>query len=157
MERHINIRKMNDDDVEDAMALLNRWNMAPREATQDTPDPERSTINVEHSFVALDGDTLVGMCSYIVHSDELAETASLAVDPEYRGKGIGYKLQIARLNEMKHKGIRKVRTETDRPETIQWYIAKFGYKVVGKNRKKHAFSLPDVDYWTVLELDIESV
>ncbi|MBI3223125.1 MAG: hypothetical protein HYZ46_08735 [Nitrosomonadales bacterium] len=55
---------------------------------------------------------------------------------------------------MKQHGISKVRTETDRPETIDWYIKKFGYRIVGTHRKKHDFSLPDVDFWTVLELDL---
>jgi hypothetical protein len=47
-----------------------------------------------------------------------------------------------------------VRTETDRPATVRWYVRRFGYRVVGTNPKKHAFSLPDVAVWTVLELDL---
>ena len=56
---------------------------------------------------------------------------------------------------MKKQGFKKIHTETDRPEIIDWYVKKFGYKVVGKNKKKHSFSLEDVDYWTVLELDLK--
>ncbi len=149
------IRKMIRQDMEHVIKILSKWNMAPIEPNDDHPDPERSSISIENSFVALDEDKIIGVCSYIIHSPELAETASLAVVPEYRGKmGIGYKLQKARLDEMKRKGIKKVRTETDRPETIQWYINKFDYVVAGKNKKKHPFSLIDVDYWTVLELDL---
>jgi predicted N-acetyltransferase YhbS len=96
----------------------------------------------------------VGVGSYLLHSDALAETASLAVSPEVKGSGIGARLQVARLEEMLARGIRRVRTETDRPETIAWYQRKFGYRIVGSNPKKHAFSLPDVDVWTVLELDL---
>jgi hypothetical protein len=63
-------------------------------------------------------------------------------------------LQSARLDEMRRRGIRRVRTEADRPETIRWYVEMFGYRIVGTNPKKHAFSLEDVDFWTVLELDL---
>jgi hypothetical protein len=56
---------------------------------------------------------------------------------------------------MKALGIRHVRTEADRPETIAWYVRKFGYRVAGTVPKKHAFSLPDVGYWTVLTLDLD--
>jgi len=55
---------------------------------------------------------------------------------------------------MKSRGIRQVLTETDRPEVVQWYVRKFGYRIAGTRRKKHAFSLPGVDHWTVLELSL---
>jgi N-acetylglutamate synthase-like GNAT family acetyltransferase len=151
----LTIRKMRLEDMAGVSELLSKWNMAPVDPTPDNPDPERSSINIEHSFVALDGNKIVGVGSYIILSPVTAETASLAVDPDYQSKGIGYKLQKLRLREMKQRGIMKVRTETDRPETIDWYVRKFGYKVVGINPKKHAFSLPGVDSWTVLELDLD--
>lgn len=148
----VEIREMRPGDVDDAMAVLDHWNMAPREGD---PDAERSTIRVENSFVAVDDGAVVGVASFIVHDDELAETASLAVHPDYRGRGIGYRLQVARLLEMRARGIRRVHTETDRPETVEWYVERFGYERAGTNPKKHAFSLPDVDEWTVLELDLD--
>jgi GNAT superfamily N-acetyltransferase len=46
--------------------------------------------------------------------DGWAETASLAVDPEPRFAGVGVLLQQARLDEMRGRGVRRVRTETDR-------------------------------------------
>ena len=147
----VRIRKMNEDDVEAAMAILDEWDMAPE---TDREGAERSEIRVGNSFVAEDGDDIVGTASYILHTDTLGETASMAVDPDYRGQGIGYRLQTARLEEMHDRGIETVRTETDRPRTIEWYIETFGYERVGTNPKKHDFSLSDVDEWTVLELDL---
>jgi N-acetylglutamate synthase-like GNAT family acetyltransferase len=147
----VTIRKMREDDVSAAMGILDEWDMAPK---TDQSDAERSTIRVENSFVADAGGEVVGTASYIVHSETLAETASMAVDPDYRGKGIGYRLQQARLEEMRSQGIETVRTETDRPKTIDWYVEKFGYDRIGRNPKKHDFSLSDVDEWTVLELDL---
>ena len=55
---------------------------------------------------------------------------------------------------MRARGVKRVRTETDRPETIRWYVERFGYRIVGSNPKKHDFSLPEVDTWTVLELEL---
>jgi len=150
----IEIGRIRADEIDAAMAILDSWNMAPRAADEKTPEVERSGLDPERTFVArLDG-RVVGVASYIVHDAELAETASLAVDPSVRGEGLGARLQEARLDEMRALGMKRVRTETDRPETIDWYIRKFGYRRVGTNPKKHAFSLDDVDEWTVLELEL---
>lgn len=148
------IRKMRPADAAGAVRVLAQWNMAPIMPSPQVPSPERETINIENSFVAELGGVIVGVASYIVHTPELAETASHAVDQRYRGKGIGYLLQQARLREMKKKGIKTVRTETDRHETVEWLVARFGFTIIGTNRKKHSFSLVGVDYWTVLELDL---
>jgi N-acetylglutamate synthase-like GNAT family acetyltransferase len=145
------IRPMVPADIPAATSVLAKWNMAP---TPDEPDAERSGIDVANSFVAERDGEILGMASYIMLGPDSAETASLAVSPESRGLGLGYKLQVARLESMWRRGVRRVRTETDRPATIRWYIEKFGYAQVGTNPKKHAFSLPDVDQWVVLELDL---
>lgn len=152
-DQPVRIRKMTEEDVQRAMEILDEWDMAPE---TDRDGAERSEIRVENSFVAEDGDAVVGTASYILHTETLAETASMAVDPDYRGEGIGYRLQTARLEEMHARGIETVRTETDRPRTIEWYVEKFGYEKVGTNPKKHEFSLSDVDEWTVLELDLSA-
>lgn len=150
----IHIRKMRDDDLQVCMSILEGWNMAPRLPSVEIPNPERTGIDVANSFVAEIGGRVVGTCSYIIHSREFAETASLAVDPLFNSAGVGARLQRARLDELRRRGIRRVRTEADRPETILWYVKLFGYRIVGTNPKKHAFSREDVDCWTVLELDL---
>jgi GNAT superfamily N-acetyltransferase len=132
---------MHRSDLSAAIELLEAWNMTPRSPSKSEPDPERSSLILENSFVAV-------------------RAGEIAVDPSCLGQGVGYKLQQARLKEMRARGVRKVRTETDRPETIRWYVSRFGYRIVGTNPKKHAFSLPNfslpnVDVWTVLELDLE--
>lgn len=153
----ITVRKIHPEEIAEAMAILRKWNMAPREATPENPNPERTSLIQEHTFVALENGKIVGVASYLILSEEEAETASLAVDPSCKGKGIGYLLQMARLKEMKQRGFTRVHTETDRPETIQWYVEKFGYKIVGTNPKKHEFSLKDVDHWTVLKLNLSEL
>lgn len=148
------IRKMREEDLPACMVILENWNMAPRPPSNDAPEPERNAIEIANGFVAEVDQRIVGTCGYLVHSAVLAETASLAVDPAFTGAGVGFMLQQARLDEMRRRGIRTVRTETDRPETIRWYVERFGYRMVGSNPKKHSFSLTDVDHWTVLELDL---
>ncbi|MCK5539108.1 MAG: GNAT family N-acetyltransferase [Bacteroidales bacterium] len=151
------IRKIEKSEVKAAMAILEKWNMAPHKATKNIPNPERESLDLRHTFVAKIDDKIIGVCSYLVLSEEEAETASLAVDPIFKGKGVGYALQVARLKEMKTLGFSRVHTETDRQETVKWYVKKFGYKVVGTNPKKHDFSLKDVDHWTVLKLDLKNL
>ena len=148
------IRRMREEDLPGALRVLAHWNMAPVAPSPEVPDPERSRLDVGRSFVAEVEGRIVGVASYILHSPEYAETASHAVDPAFRGSGVGRALQLARLREMKALGVRRVRTETDRPETIAWLVKHFGYRVTGRNPKKHAFSLADVREWTVLELDL---
>lgn len=150
------IRKMRPGDLAGAVRILAHWNMAPIAPSPQVPSPEREEVNLENGFVAECDGEIVGVASYIVHTPQLAETASHAVDPRYRGKGIGHRLQAARLREMKAKGIKTVRTETDRPETIAWLVNKFGFRIVGTTRKKHPFGVTEIDSWTVLELDLGS-
>ena len=150
------IRKMCEDDRLPVMRLLSRWNMAPLAPSPDVPDPERSTLLVENTFVANADGILIGVASYILHGDGSAETASLAVDPAWLGSHVGANLQKARLMEMKARGIERVRTEADRPGVVDWYVRKFRYRIVGTARKKHPFGLASVDHWTVLELDLRA-
>lgn len=154
--RDVTIRKMREEDRGQVLRLLGLWNMGPRSSTPECPEPERTTIIVKNTFVALAGGSVVGVASYILHGVRAAETASLAVDPSCIGLGIGERLQSARLTEMKELGVERIRTEADRPEVVRWYQRKFGYRVVGAARKKHEFSLADVDHWTVLELDLRA-
>ncbi len=149
------IRRAGPADRRAALALLAHWKIAPVPASPACPDPERSDLDLSRSFVAMAGSALVGVASWILHADGLGETASLAVAPAWLGRGVGSRLQAARLLDMQRRGVRRVRTEADRPDTIRWCQESFGFEVVGKNPKKHSFGLEDVDHWTVLELDLE--
>jgi ribosomal protein S18 acetylase RimI-like enzyme len=104
--------------------------------------------------VAIADGLIVGVASYLLHSPQQGETSNLAVDPAWRGTGVGDRLQRARLEEMRARGVERVRTESDRPEVIAWYVRKYGYRIVGSRPKKHCYGLDGVDYWTVLELDL---
>jgi len=148
------VRKMRPEDVPGALRVLAQWNMAPRVPSAEVPNSERTSMDNGNAFVAEAGGRIVGTCSYFLIGDGWAETATLAVEPEPRFAGVGVLLQQARLDEMRGRGVRRVRTETDRPATVRWYVRRFGYRTVGTIPKKDASGLPDVDHWTVLELDL---
>lgn len=148
------VRKMRSTDTAAALALLAQWGMAPVAASSATPHPERDRLELDNTFVAVLQDRLIGVASWLPVDATRAETASLAVDKAYIGCGVGQKLQEARIAEMRGKGIATVRTETDRPEVIRWYMDKFGYRIVGTNPKKHTFGAAERNYWTVLELSL---
>lgn len=141
-------------DIPQILEILDQWNMKPVAPGKDMPDPERSRIDIEKFFVARSKGEIVGVAGYIVHTETYAETASLAVDKKYEGRGIGGALQIERMRELWKKGIKILRTEADRAKTIAWYKKHFGYVEIGRNPKKHNFSLNDVNEWVVLECDL---
>src|SRR5262249_48823828 len=125
------LRKLSDDDLPRVIEILSFWNMAPVAPTAAVPVPETTGLEPDRTTLALIERTIVGVASYILLEKAWAETTSLAVDPAWRGHGIGERLQIARLKEMKALGVLNVKTECDRPEVIDWYVRKFGYRVAG--------------------------
>lgn len=152
----IEIRRMQPSDFMQVMKLLAHWNIAPVAPSREVPDPERTEIIADNTYVALDGDRIIGVCSFIQHSPVLAEGASLGVDPAYHGRGVGDKLALAVRREMFARGVRTVRSESDRPESIQWLVGR-GHRIVGTVPKRHAFGSPEIGQWTVLEFDLDSL
>lgn len=153
----VEIRKMQSSDLMNVTALLGYWNIAPVAPSSEIPDPERTELIVENTYVAIDGDRIVGVCSFIQHSPIVAEGASLAVDPAYHRLGIAESLASAIRREMYSRGVRTVRLESDRPESISWLVRHRGYQIVGTTPKRHAFGAHDIDHWTVLHLDLGSL
>jgi 3-keto-5-aminohexanoate cleavage enzyme len=152
----VEIRKMAQGEIGRVIEILTCWNMAPVAPSAACPEPEATGLGIGSTFVAVVEGSIVGVSSYILRGDGWAETASLAVDPEWRGKGIGESLQRARLAELRALGMKHVRTEADRPESIAWYLRKFGYRVAGTVPKKHSFGVEQVPHWTVLVLDLDA-
>ena len=149
------IRPMRPADLDQVMQLLSRWNIAPLSPSREIPHPERTNIIVDNTIVAEDAGRIVGVRSFIQHTAAEAEGASLAVAPAYHKHGIGRALVLAGWRTMWERGIRKIRAETDRPEVVKWLTRNFGHRVVGTIAKRHPFGNPDVDRWTVLELELD--
>lgn len=152
----IEIRKMQPSDMAQVMDLLRHWNIAPMEPSAAVPQPERTALIVENTFVAVAAGRIIGVRSFIERSPTEAEGASLAVAPEYHGKGVGKKLILAGHQEMRARGIRKVIGETDRTELLRLVVRRFGARVIGTNPKRHPFGDPGIDHWTVYEIDLDA-
>jgi ribosomal-protein-alanine N-acetyltransferase len=118
------------------------------------PSPEMPELDLARFFVAEDRGTIVGVAGFKVTDDGNGKTTLMAVEPAYRGQGLGERLQELRMEEMRGLGCTKVVTNADRPATIAWYKRKFGYREIGSVPKEHQFGDPSVDRWTTLEADL---
>jgi ribosomal protein S18 acetylase RimI-like enzyme len=98
---------------------------------------------------------IVGVAGFKVLPDGTGKTTLMAVDPRYRGRGLGRRLQEMRMEALLERGCTRVVTNADRPATIAWYQRRFGYRVVGSIAKLHVFGDPEIDRWTTLEADLE--
>lgn len=148
------VRKMRAQDLPRVLEILAQWNMVPLAPSPEIPHPDVSEIVLANAFVAETEGRIVGCCSYFVLSETVCETASFAVDRDFTGRGVGFALHTARLTEMKRRGVRRVITETDRLDTLRWYLENFPYRVTGTHRKRHPFGDPGIEDETTLELDL---
>ncbi len=145
------IRKAKKEDVPEIMEILKTANM------HYIPSPEMPELDYRCIFVAEDKKgKVLGMAGYKILDDKRAKTTLMVVLPAYRGIGIGTALQRRRMKMLKKRGIRKLTTNSDRPESISWYQKHFGYNVVGKLPKLHEFGVPDIMEWTTLEVDLQT-
>ena len=151
----LEIRKMRPADLPQVLELLRYWNLEPVAPSAEVPQPERTRLIVENTHVAVVAARIVGVGSFIGLSPTEAEGASFAVAREYRGTRVGSLLVVAGRREMYARGIRKVYSETDRPENVNWLTKRFGYRIVGTVRKRHSFGDPTIERWTRLEADLE--
>jgi amino-acid N-acetyltransferase len=64
--------------------------------------------DVQDFWVAVDGESLVGCGALHVMWEDLAEVRTVAVDPAYRGRKIGYRIVEALLSAARDLGVAKV-------------------------------------------------
>ena len=140
--------------IQEILSIYNMGNFGHSEREEMPP--------IDNFLVAYDRGRIIGCAAFLldrqskltVH-DKQAETGSLAVLPEYRGKGVGHELQVARLLRLTEMGIETLFTETDTPENIDWYTRKFGYVKLHTRRKNANFCDPNIHTFTLLELDLQ--
>jgi len=118
------------------------------------PSEEMPSLTYENYFVAKVDGNVVGFSGYKILSKHDAKTELMVVDNNARGKGIGYALQVRRMEDMLVKGIQTLTTNSDLPESINWYKKYFGYNEIGKLKKIHEFGDPNIDEWTTLQVDL---
>ena len=138
------------DDYAAILSVMEPWNM------HHVPSAEMEELDLSCFFVARLSGHVAGAAGYKLLSPEKGKTTLLGIRPQFSGMGIGRDLQNAMLDTMYKAGIRKVLTNTDRPETILWYKKHYGYRQIGTLKKICDFSLPDVDHWCTLEMDLEA-
>ena len=79
-------------------------------------------------FVFVRNRKIIGICALHICWDDLAEIRSLAVEEDYRNKGIGAQLAKACLKESKLLGVKRVFALTYEPE----FFEKLGFERVDK-------------------------
>lgn len=143
------IRKAKESDRRDILRIMEFWNM------HHVPSEEMPDLAIECFFVAESNGRIIGASGYKMLSPTEGKTTLLGVDPNINGKGIGRKLQLARMKAMYEQGAVTLITNADRPRTISWYKELFGYRVIGSIPKVHSFGDDSVSEWTTLETNLK--
>jgi len=125
-----NVRKAKISDAERIQYLVNEYAkkglMLPRSINSIYE-------NIRDFWVYDEGGEVLGVCALTIFWNDLAEIRSLAVDPEYTGKGIGTALVKKALEEAKEFGIYRVFTLTYQVK----FFEKLGFRVIDKNTLPH--------------------
>jgi len=79
-------------------------------------------------YVVEQDGQIVGVCSLFIYGADLAEIRSLAVRPEYEGKGIGRAVTEACIVAAKARAIKRVFGLTDKPA----FFERLGFRVVDR-------------------------
>lgn len=119
------VRKANTNDISDIMRLVDVY------AGKGDLLPLRSqeiSDRIDDFYVCEQGGQIAGVCSLFVYGTDLAEIRSLAVWPEYQGKGIGRAVTEACIAAAKGLPIRRVFALTYTPA----FFERLGFRVVNK-------------------------
>ena len=144
----IEIRRPSESDREGILAVLRTANF---DAIGSSEMPE---FPLSDCFIAVAGKTIVGVGGYRILDADTAKTTLLAVDPAWRGRGIGTRLQTVRLEVMKAKGVKRIYTNTDDDAVIAWLERRHGFRRSGERiAKLRPFGRADKDHWVNMVWD----
>ncbi|MFO0919329.1 MAG: GNAT family N-acetyltransferase [Planctomycetaceae bacterium] len=90
---------------------------------------------IETGFVAVHGDSLVGFAALEIYSPKFSELRSLAVAPEFQGRGIGRRLVAACLELAKRRHVFEVMAITSTDE----FFRRCGFDFTLPGEKKALF------------------
>lgn len=144
------IRKATEADRVDILRIMEHWNM------HHVPSEEMPELDISCFFIAEQEGRVVGASGYKILSTKEGKTTLLGVDPHINGKGIGRKLQLARMKAMYEQGAESLITNADRPRTISWYKELFAYEEIGSIPKVHSFGDDSVSHWTTLKTNLKT-
>ena len=141
-EAPIEIRRPSESDRAGILAVLRTANF---DAVGSSEMPE---FPLADCFIAIADGQIVGVGGYRILDADTAKTTLLAVDPAWRGRGVGNLLQARRLDVMKAKGVKRIYTNTDDDAVIAWLERRHGFRRSGEViAKVHPFGRPDRDHW----------
>ena len=141
-DARIEIRRPLDADREGIVSVLRTANF---DAIGSSEMPE---FPLSDCFIALAGGRIVGVGGYRILDADTAKTTLLAVDPAWRGRGIGTQLQTVRLEVMKAAGVKRIYTNTDDDAVIAWLERRHGFRRSGDLiAKLRPFGRADRDHW----------
>lgn len=120
------IRKATMSDTQEMYALINQY---ADEGKLLHRTMESIYEHLQCFIVAVDGVKIVGTASLHILERDLAEIRSLAVHPEYNGKGIGKRLVKTIVDETKALGIQTLLTLTYQEE----FFKKCHFKIIEKS------------------------
>lgn len=141
-DARIEIRRPSESDREGIVSVLRTANF---DAIGSSEMPE---FPLSDCFIALAGGRVVGVGGYRILDADTAKTTLLAVDPAWRGRGVGNLLQTARLEVMKAAGVKRIYTNTDDDAVIAWLERRHGFRRSGERiAKLRPFGRPDRDHW----------
>jgi N-acetylglutamate synthase-like GNAT family acetyltransferase len=141
-DARIEIRRPSESDREGIVSVLKTANF---DAIGSSEMPE---FPLSDCFIALAGGRIVGVGGYRILDPDTAKTTLLAVDPAWRGRGIGTQLQTVRLEVMKAAGVKRIYTNTDDDAVIAWLERRHGFRRSGELiAKLRPFGRPDRDHW----------
>ena len=108
------VRRAGPEDVDDILAVVHHH--TDRLLARDRDE----IVSLLDTFwVAEDGGRIVGCSCLEVYSPKIAELRSLAVLPEYRGRGYGAALTAAAVEEAERRGIPQVLVVTSNVEFFE--------------------------------------
>jgi N-acetylglutamate synthase-like GNAT family acetyltransferase len=157
------IRKAKESDIDGILNVLSHYDLKVVRPVDGSPIDadyqdlltlynQVSEIDLRNAFVAVQDGKIVGFCHYKHQGKNAAKTTLLTVLPEFRGLGLGEKLQLARMREAREKGYKILLTFCETPATVDWYVKHFGYKILETEpvyHRLHFFQLKNRTIWAV--------
>jgi N-acetylglutamate synthase-like GNAT family acetyltransferase len=141
-ERRIDIRRPTEADWNAVLAVLRTANF------DAIGSSEMPAFSLDECFVAVADGRIVGVGGYRILDPKTGKTTLLAVDPGWRGQGVGNLLQNARLEVMKAAGVKRIYTNADDEAVIAWLERRHGFRKTGERiAKLHSFGRTDKDHW----------